>query len=70
MLHGLLHLAGYDHEIDDGAMAKIERRLRTKLKLPLGLIERVGMGSSDIQPMSQKRDMGHPAAPRVKRAAR
>jgi probable rRNA maturation factor len=78
MLHGLLHLAGYDHETDDGAMAKVERRLRARLKLPLGLIERVAMGASGIQPMSQKRDMGHPhpasrvtpAAPRVKRAAR
>ena len=42
MLHGLLHLAGYDHEIDDGAMARKERRLRAKLGLPMGLIERVG----------------------------
>ena len=40
MLHGLLHLAGLDHETDDGAMARKERRLRTKLGLPLGLIER------------------------------
>ena len=42
MLHGLLHLAGYDHEIDDGEMAKWERALRAKLGLPLGLIERTG----------------------------
>jgi probable rRNA maturation factor len=41
MLHGLLHLAGYDHEADDGKMARIEARLRAKLRLPLGLIERV-----------------------------
>jgi probable rRNA maturation factor len=41
MLHGLLHLAGMDHETDDGAMARKERRLRAKLGLPLGLIERV-----------------------------
>ena len=41
MLHGLLHLAGMDHETDDGAMARREARLRAKLKLPLGLIERV-----------------------------
>jgi probable rRNA maturation factor len=41
MLHGLLHLAGYDHESDDGTMAKVERRLRAKLRLPQGLIERV-----------------------------
>lgn len=40
MLHGLLHLAGYDHEIDAGEMARIEQRLRAKLRLPNGLIER------------------------------
>jgi probable rRNA maturation factor len=40
MLHGLLHLAGYDHETDEGQMARRERVLRAKLALPLGLIER------------------------------
>lgn len=40
ILHGLLHLAGYDHEIDDGRMARREQRLRARLGLPLGLIER------------------------------
>ena len=40
MLHGLLHLAGMDHETDAGEMAKAEARWRKKLKLPLGLIER------------------------------
>ena len=40
ILHGLLHLAGYDHEVDDGKMARRERLLRAKLKLPQGLIER------------------------------
>ncbi len=40
ILHGVLHLAGYDHETDRGEMAKVERRLRTLLKLPDGLIER------------------------------
>ena len=39
-LHGLLHLAGYDHERDNGAMARKEQRLRIKLGLPGGLIER------------------------------
>jgi probable rRNA maturation factor len=40
MLHGLLHLAGYDHETDSGQMARREGKLRAGLKLPLGLIER------------------------------
>jgi probable rRNA maturation factor len=39
-LHGLLHLLGHDHEIDDGRMARLERRLRRKGGLPLGLIDR------------------------------
>jgi probable rRNA maturation factor len=40
ILHGLLHLAGYDHEADEGTMARRERKLRAQLKLPQGLIER------------------------------
>jgi probable rRNA maturation factor len=41
-LHGVLHLSGYDHERDDGQMARTEARLRTDMKLPVGLIERRG----------------------------
>ena len=40
LLHGLLHLAGYDHESDNGEMARVEQGLRAKLKLPTGLIAR------------------------------
>ena len=43
MLHGLLHLAGYDHETDDGEMARREERLRAKLRLPVGLIGRAAL---------------------------
>lgn len=39
-LHGVLHLAGYDHEHDHGEMARKEQRLRKSLGLPSGLIER------------------------------
>lgn len=39
-LHGLLHLLGYDHEHDEGTMARMERRLRRKGGLREGLIER------------------------------
>ena len=39
-LHGLLHLAGHDHEKDNGEMAKLEAKLRAKFDLPRGLIER------------------------------
>jgi len=41
-LHGLLHLLGYDHDADDGKMARAEARLRKKAGLPAGLIERQG----------------------------
>jgi probable rRNA maturation factor len=40
ILHGMLHLAGHDHETDNGRMAKIESRLRAQLKLPATLIGR------------------------------
>jgi probable rRNA maturation factor len=30
-LHGLLHVLGHDHETDDGAMDRLERRLRKRL---------------------------------------
>ncbi len=46
LLHGLLHLAGEDHETDSGTMAERERELRQALKLPVGLIERVSAVSS------------------------
>jgi probable rRNA maturation factor len=39
-LHGLLHLLGYDHEVDSGRMARVEARLRRRAGLPLGLIAR------------------------------
>jgi len=41
LLHGLLHLAGMDHEVDSGEMAKREAELRKKLRLRNGLIARV-----------------------------
>lgn len=39
-LHGLLHLAGYDHERDNGQMARKEEELQNKLSLPSVLIVR------------------------------
>lgn len=40
MLHGLLHLAGFDHEIDSGEMAALEEQLRRRFRLPTALIAR------------------------------
>ncbi len=42
MLHGVLHLLGFDHETDQGEMAKKEAALRRKFSLPQGLIARAG----------------------------
>ena len=33
LLHGFLHLAGYDHETDDGRMDRLEAKLRRRLGL-------------------------------------
>ena len=41
LLHGLLHLSGLDHETDKGEMAAREAELRTELRLPVSLIDRV-----------------------------
>jgi probable rRNA maturation factor len=40
VLHGVLHLAGYDHEQDEGRMFRKEQRLRRELRLPQSLTER------------------------------
>jgi len=39
-IHGLLHLLGYDHEIDEGEMRAMEERLVRYFALPLSLIVR------------------------------
>ena len=41
LLHGLLHLAGFDHEVDNGEMAAREEILRRRFRLPVSLIARV-----------------------------
>jgi probable rRNA maturation factor len=65
LLHGLLHLAGHDHERDGGEMAALEQRLRTKLKLPSSLIERTGLTrrQSTVRRLSNRKTA---QAPRVR----
>ena len=48
VLHGVLHLAGFDHEHDHGEMAREESRLRRQLKLEAGLIERARTSASKV----------------------
>lgn len=62
VLHGVLHLAGYNHEHDGGQMARKEARRRRELRLPTGLIERVEPGSRAgrprVQPAGRRRYKG------------
>jgi probable rRNA maturation factor len=55
VLHGILHLAGFDHERDNGVMARKEAQLRQVLKLPSTLIERAHSGESLPQKKRRKR---------------
>jgi len=41
-IHGLLHLLGYDHEIDDGEMRDKEKEIIEYFNLPKSLIVRSG----------------------------
>ena len=54
VLHGMLHLAGYDHESDNGRMARAEARLRSQLKLPASLIDRAHSSGKAQQPLAHK----------------
>ncbi len=58
-LHGILHLAGFDHERDNGHMARKEAQLRQALKLPATLIERTQSGQSHS--VKKKKSKRHPA---------
>ena len=39
-IHGLLHILGYDHEVDNGEMRQMEEQLIKKFNLPDSLIVR------------------------------
>jgi probable rRNA maturation factor len=54
ILHGLLHLAGYDHEADSGEMAAREEQLRRRFRLPTTLIARTTTGTIPPAPMKTK----------------
>jgi probable rRNA maturation factor len=45
LLHGVLHLAGMDHEADRGEMAEREAKLRKRFRLRSGLIARNGVAA-------------------------
>jgi probable rRNA maturation factor len=54
ILHGLLHLAGYDHETDSGEMLARETAMRHELKLPVGLIERTHAAATKAAEFARK----------------
>ena len=71
MLHGLLHLAGYDHETDTGKMQRRKRQLRARLGLPLGLIERASRNrSSGSRPRNTAGGRAAPERTKTRRRAR
>lgn len=55
VLHGMLHLAGYDHESDNGRMARAEARLRSRLKLPASLIDRAQSRATEPAAIATKK---------------
>ncbi len=69
ILHGMLHLAGHDHESDTGQMARVEARLRMQLKLPASLIDRA---HSSVTPKAKrtKTRVSSSAAKRARKSGR
>jgi len=49
VLHGVLHLAGFDHDHDRGEMARKESQLRRRLHLQGSLIERATIERATIE---------------------
>ncbi len=54
VLHGILHLAGMDHERDNGEMARKEASLRRLLGLPSSLTERESPRQSSLRKPSSR----------------
>jgi probable rRNA maturation factor len=71
ILHGMLHLAGYDHESDNGLMAAKEARLRAQLKLPASLIDRThSHGSKKAGKATSRKPSAHISAARTSATSR
>ncbi len=62
LLHGVLHLAGFDHETDGGEMAAREAALRVRWGLPSGLIARSArtIGANESKTSQQRRATAKP----------
>lgn len=55
ILHGMLHLGGYDHEADSGEMAGLEDHIRSRLGLPNSLIKRTLTKKSAKKPDTRRK---------------
>lgn len=64
ILHGLLHLAGYDHETDAGEMASREEQLRRRFRLPSALIARSMTEKSSPSKRLKEKSVPRKTAPR------
>jgi len=53
ILHGMLHLAGYDHEADEGQMQFLEAKLRRQFMLPAAVIERAHGAAASLRKSRQ-----------------
>ena len=69
ILHGMLHLAGLDHENDQGQMAQRELKLRRQLRLTTGLIERTRSVNRTNQPAPPTRSVVAKSKSRAQRSA-
>jgi probable rRNA maturation factor len=54
LLHGVLHLAGFDHEADRGEMAAREAELRRELRVETSLIARVSGSAKAVKSNGRK----------------
>jgi probable rRNA maturation factor len=68
ILHGMLHLAGHDHEKDKGQMARLESKLRKDLGLQASLIHRTQSSAGKPKAARIRTKTVTTAARRVSRA--
>jgi len=70
VLHGILHLRGYDHECDNGQMERREKQLRAKLNLPAALIERAIARTIESERSSESAGPHRDSRPRLSSPAK
>jgi len=70
LLHGVLHLAGFDHEVDSGEMAAREAELRRKLGVGIGLIARTAVPKAKAEKRTKATLRSATSSKRKKVAAR